>query len=366
MKCKYCKNIVPQGSVFCNICGARLAKLPKKELSVPKPRQRADGRWVGQLMVDGKRVYVTGKTVEEYELQARATKAGLIASRDEPPKLTLGEAIDRYIASNENILSPSTLRGYEIVRKYRFTGYMNREIASIQWQSMINEEAGKASAKTVKNAWGLVSASLNAAGENVPAVNLPKVPRQETPFLDYEQIQTFLAAMKDQPGELAALLGLHSLRQSEIFGLRAKDIRDGYIYVDKAIVPDAQNIFVEKKTTKTAKSTRAIPVMIPRLLEILPEPSDNRLVTERPSTVYNRIKRVCIKAGLPEMGAHGLRRSFASLCYHLRIDERTVMQLGGWSNMQTVHNFYIKLAQTDENEGVKKLRNYFGFTTDEP
>lgn len=364
MKCKACKNIIENGSLYCRFCGAQQFKSPKKELSVPKPRQLADGRWVGQLMVDGKRISVYGKTVEEYELQARATKAGLIAARDEPPKLTLGDMIDRYIAENENILSPSTIRGYKILHKNRFQDFMQRDVSSLPWQEMISKEAKLCSAKTLKNSWGLVSASLRASDEHVPPVNLPTIARKETPFLDYEQIQVFLEAIYDKPGELAALLGLHSLRESEILGLRANDIRDGYIHVDKAIVPDESNVFVLKNTTKTVKSTRAIPILIPRLSELLPEPSDNRLVTERSSTVYNRIRKVCKAAGLPEMGPQGLRRSFASLCYHLHIDERTVMLLGGWSNMQTVHNFYIKLASKDVNEDVEKIRNYYGFTTD--
>ena len=363
MKCKYCKSIVPDGSLYCNFCGSQLFKAQKKELSIPKPRQKADGTWAGQLMVAGKRVTVHGSTEEEYEINARAVKAGLIAAKDDRPKLTLNEAIERYITSNENVLSPSTIRGYRTIQKHRFRKYMNRDVADIQWQKMVNDEALLCSAKTVKNAWGLISASLSAAEENVPNINLPALAKKETPFLDYEQIGAFLEAIKGQPGELAALLALHSLRESEIFALKANDIRDGYIHVDKAFVPNERNYFVMKHTTKTALSTRDIPVMIPRLLDILPEPSDKRLVTERPSTIYRRINRACDAAGLPRAGCHGLRRSFASLCHHLHVDEKTVMLLGGWSNMQTVHNFYIKLAQKDKNEDVEKIKNYFKFTS---
>ena len=67
-------------------------------------------------MVNGKRMTVKGNTAEEYEINARATKAGLIASKDEPPKLALGDIIDSYIASNEHVLSPSTIRGYATIR----------------------------------------------------------------------------------------------------------------------------------------------------------------------------------------------------------------------------------------------------------
>ena len=308
-------------------------------------------------MVDGKRYSVYGKTIDEYEVNARALKLGLLAQKLEPEKLTLGQLLDRYIASNQNVLSPSTLRGYNTIRKHRFTDYKDELITGIDWQRMVNEEALLCAPKTVKNAWGLVSASLTAIGEKTPVVHLPKTAKKQLPFLNYSEIQTFLDAFRGKPGELAALLALHSLRESELFALTTADIHDGYIFVSKAMVPDEHNLFVLKQTTKTTLSTRAIPVMIPRLLELLPE--SGRLVPERPSTVYNRINRVCDSAGLPRVGCHGLRRSFASLCYHLGISERVTMQLGGWSNMQTVHNFYIQLSQLEVNEDIELLKNYY-------
>ena len=364
MKCKYCKSEIPDGSLYCNRCGSQLFRSRKQELPIPKPKQRADGSWAGQLMVNGKRMTVKGNTTEEYELNARATKAGLIASKDEPPKLTLGEVIDSYIASNEHVLSPSTIRGYSTIRKHRFKNYMQKDVQSISWQKLVSSETYLCSAKTLKNAWGLVSASLAAADVRVPHVNLPKLQQKETEFLDHDQIKIFLDGIKGKPSELAILLGLHSLRQSEIIALKANDIRDGYIHVNKSAVPNERNYLVLKKTTKTKLSTRVIPVMIPRLLELLPEPSDKRLCPEDDSTIYKRINRYCESLGLPKVGIHGLRRSFASLCYYLKIDERTVMQLGGWSNMQTVHECYIKLAQKDRNDQVEKLKNYFNPTSE--
>ena len=364
MKCKYCKSIIEDGSLYCRFCGSQLFRTKKQELSIPKPKQRADGTWAGQLMVNGKRITVKGGTIEDYELNARATKAGLIASKDEPPKLTLGEVIDSYIASNENILSPSTIRGYSTIRKHRFQNYMQKDVQAISWQKMVNDESFLCSAKTLKNAWGLVSASLAAADQHVPHVNLPKLQQKETEFLDHDQIKIFLDAIKGKPSELAILLGLHSLRQSEIIALKANDIRDGYIHVNKSAVPNERNCLVLKKTTKTKLSTRVIPVMIPRLNELLPEPSDKRLCPEDDSTIYKRINRYCESLGFPKIGIHGLRRSFASLCYYLKVDERTVMQLGGWSNMQTVHECYIKLRSKDQNEHVENIKNYFDSTSE--
>lgn len=364
MKCKYCKSIIENGSLYCRFCGAQLFSSQKKEMAIPKPRQLSDGRWTGQLMVDGRRYSVYGNTQEEYEINARATKAGLIALRSERPKLALGSVIDRYISANENVLSPSTLRGYRMIRKHRFLNYMDRYLTDIDWQVMVSEESLLHSAKTVRNAWGLVSAALTAIGEKTPSVHLPKSAKKELPFLNYLEIQAFLEALHGKPCELAALLALHSLRLSELLALDAEDISSGFIHVHKAVVRDSSGVFVLKSTTKTELSARDVPVMISRLMELVPE--SGRLVTGKPSTLLSQLNRVCKNAGLPLVGFHGLRRSFASLCYHLKWSERSVMAIGGWSNMQTVHAFYIKLSQYDLNEDVKSMQNYYGFTTDKP
>lgn len=331
-------------------------------MAIPKPKQLSDGRWTAQMMVNGKRRSIYGATLEQYEINARAIKAQLISAKNEPPRLTLGTVIDRYIASVANVLSPSTIRGYNYIRRGRFDNYMDKLIGEINWQQMISDEAKKYAPHTVKNAWGLVSASLSAAGESVPSVHLPKSVKKELPFLDYKQIQVFLEAVKGNPIEMAAILALHSLRRSELAALTVDDISNGYIHVNKASVMNDGNVFVSKPTTKTEASTRDIPIMIPRLLEIMPK--KGKLVTISTTSLRDRINRICAANGLPLVGCHGLRRSFASLGYHLNWSERMVMQIGGWSTLQTVHSFYIKLYDVDRDESVKTMKDFYRFTTE--
>ena len=223
---------------------------------------------------------------------------------------------------------------------------------------MINDEAGKCSPKTLQNSWALVAASLRAAGQDVPDVNLPLVPRRELNWLDYNQIQVLLDAVRGRDVELPVLLALHSLRLSELLALERDDI-DTAIHVRKALVYDRYNCQVMKDTTKTVSSSRDIPVFITRLFDVL---HDGKLVTMHPNSLHKAINSVCAKSGLPLVGVHGLRRSFASLGYHLQMSERSIMALGGWSNIQTIHRVYIKLSQQDINNEVKKLQDFYGIT----
>jgi integrase len=360
MKCKSCHNEIERTDLYCRYCGKQLFKAQKSELAVPKARKNKNGGYSGQIMVKGERMTVTAETQEAYEVKARAVKLALLAMKKAPPKITLGDALDRYIDSNCNVLSPSTIRGYRNIRKNRFTSYMSQAYSEINYQEMVNAE--QCSPKTLANAFALVKSSLKALGYYVPDVNLPMVITPDLQFLDYTQVNQFLSAIHGQAGELAAILALHSLRMSEILAITTDDVVDDKLYVHKALVRNSDNLYVEK-VTKTVTSTRFIPIMIPRLLELLP--TSGRLVTTTPVGIERQIKRACESAGLPYIGCHGLRRTFASLAYHLKWDERSIMQIGGWSNMQTVHKVYIKLAQQDLLNYTSSMADFYRITNED-
>ena len=350
--------MIEDNSIYCNWCGSKQIR-EETEITVPRPRRLKSGSYTAQIMVKGQRITVTKATETEYYAEARAIKAGLIEASKQPHRSTLGELLDKYISDNENILSPSTIRGYTYIRTGRFKPYVDQYIDAIPWQQMINEEALICSEKTLTNAWALISASLKAGAYTIPDINLPAIPANNLKWLDYDQIKTLLDFVKGQKIELAIILALHSLRLSELLALERSDI-DNYIHVSKSVVFDKNNCLVEKQTNKTTASTRLVPIVIPRLLEILPD--SGKLITMHPNSIHKAINSVCKKIGLPEVGVHGLRRSFASLGYHLKWSERSIMAIGGWTNIQTVHGIYIKLAQKDINADVERMLNYYGFT----
>lgn len=360
MKCRNCRRVIENNSVYCNWCGSKQIK-EETEISVPKPHRLKSGSYSAQIMVAGKRVRVTADSEVKYYAKARSAKAGLIELGSKPARHTLGQILDKYIEDNENILSPSTIRGYCYIRKCRFSPYMDLFTDAVDWQKMLNEEAECCSEKTLKNAWGLVAASLRAASLPIPDINLPMVPRRDLSWLNYQQIQTLLAGVRESALELPVLLALHSLRLSELLALSSDDISDNTIHVRSSAVFDRTNCLVIKDKTKTSGSARDIPILIPRLTEILPS---GKLVSQHPNSLRRAINARCSKLGLPEVGVHGLRRSFASLGYHLRWSERSIMAVGGWTNYATVHNIYVKLAQNDIDEDVQRMRDYYRFTHD--
>lgn len=375
MKCPSCKTRIPEipeaiAFSFCPYCGKSL-KVDKTETKVPEPRQLPSGKWNIQLRKEG--ISITEDSPEKCKDAARAFRSGLLQiekKQEEDQKhtetITIEKVIERYIKDNENLLSASTIRAYKSYQKHHFQALLKLDAHSdINYQRHIDAEykAGN-SAKTVINAWRLITAAMAAANIEIPNaknLHMPKREKKEKQFLDYEQIVTFLDAVKGKECELAALLALHSLRLSEILALTKDkiDLDKGIIHVRGARIL-GENGLEETKLNKTAASTRDVPIMIQRLKDLLQScPSKGYIVTIGRKRPYDQINSICRSAGLPEIGVHGLRHSFASLAYHLAWSEKTTMRIGGWSNNATVNAIYTHLAQQDIDDDVQAMINFY-------
>ena len=363
MKCRSCKREIPENSIFCNWCGEKQIKPKKKkeDISVPKPRQLKSGMWNIELRAEG--ASITEATEELCIAKAKAVRAGFVEQKKKQHGKTLDKAIEEYCSIHSAVLSPSTIYGYNAIRKTHFRSFMDKDIFSVSnWQKAINEDAAKYQPKTVKNAWGLVARVLRYNKVPVPEVTLPQIVKKELPWISYDQLGKFLEAAKDQPGEFAALLALHSLRRSELLAVTPSKIVDGNIIVEGSVVVGPESALVEKDTNKNISSRRVVPIMIPRLQELIDQSTiapNEHYVPEHPNGVTPKIHRICDKAGIPRVGLHGLRRSFASLAYHLGWSERKTMEIGGWSDYHTMHNIYIKLSAAEIREASDTMRLFY-------
>lgn len=336
-------------------------------MKVPKARKLASGNWFIQLRLNGESVPVTASTEKECTRIATLIKAEHAAGKrqiTDKTNITLEQAIDYYISSKKNTLSPSTLRGYSVIKNNRLQSVMRKPVRSINnWQALFDAEAAHLSPKTVKNTHRFIKSVLKEVGYDLPQITLPQIEQKERLWLEPDQILKFVEAVKDEPCEIPALLALHSLRLSEIMALTKSsfDLENDLIFVSGAAVLNTDNKLVRKKTNKNARSTRTVPIMIPRLKTLLEqhEFKDGKLLTCHANTPYDQINRVCERVELPLVGVHGLRHSFASLGYYLRIPELEIMELGGWSDYETVHKVYTHLAKLDRLKSKNKIAEFF-------
>lgn len=370
MVCKGCKREIDDDSLYCKFCGRQQFKDHRKSkgVSIPRPKKLKSGAW--NIWLDAEHVSVTESTAAKCEDKAKLIRkkyqAAKLLGLEHPdmPVLSLGDAIDRYITDRSEILSPSTQRSYKSYRKHRMQQCMDWNIynPTNPWQSAVNQELidGK-SAKTVRNVWRLCSGAIRNAGAAVPNVDLKRTTPAERQWLSYDQIEIFLGAIKGESCELAALLALHSLRLSELMALKPQNIslKNEKLIVRGSRVLNSDGLLEYKELNKTDRSRREVDICIPRLLELLKAvPKDREwIVDSTEKHLYDKINRVCAAHGLPKVGMHGLRHSFASLGYHLDMKEMTVMQMGGWSDSSVVRDIYTHNA--DYAADIETMREFY-------
>ena len=335
-------------------------------MKIPKIERLPSGNYFCRLRLNGVSIPITAETETECERLAYLKKAEFLAGKTHvqktPKETTLQEALDKYISANKRTLSPSTVRSYTIYAKNRFPDYRAKKISKIKWQEMIDVELGLASEKTVKNAWGLVVPALKHIGYPVPKVRLSPAPINEIPFLQPEEIQKFCTAVKGRSYEIPVLLALHGLRLSEIRGLKWQnvDLSNDVITVKGAMVRSIDG-YIDKKTNKNKTSTRPVPIMIPQLHDALTAVTDKtgNVASINGGTLLDDVKRSCKRAGVTEVTVHGLRHSFASLCFFLGIPEKQIQEWGGWKNNTTLNRIYIRVAASMKTDSRNKFENFF-------
>lgn len=332
-------------------------------MKLATPTKVRNGVYRTRLRLGGKSMYVYGSTEAECRRNATAVKAEHLTGKVVQTKCTLttAEAIEKYIA-NRPKLSPSTVRGYTSIKNNVFRDAKDEFVADVDWQAVIDQDPH--SPKTVRNAWGLIASVLTDNRVPVPKVRLPQPNAKERPFLQPEQIPIFIAAIRDNPCEVAALLALHSLRRSELLDVTLADIdlKRNIIHVRGSAVMDKNNSVIHKATNKNASSKRDVPIMIPRLAELCRAQKGGKsdyIVTCHPNTIWREVNSVCRRAGLPEVGCHGLRHSFVSLAYHLGWSELATMSVAGYADYNTMRKIYTHLADADKEKAVKSMEKFF-------
>jgi len=323
-------------------------------MKLPKITRLPSGSYRAQVQINGRRVSVTADSRKEVERNILSLK---LEERLKPQN-TLSECIDKYIASKSNILSPSTIRGYESIKRNRFQSVMGMSISDItDWQAVLNDEAKSVSPKTLHNAWGLVYAVLRKYRIEPGDITLPPVVFEERKFLQPDEIKIFIKAIEGHEYEIAFLACLHGLRASEMLALDKCDVGKE-IRVNKAVVPDKNHKRILKKMTKNESSTRSVPVFIPRLTELAGVAPDGRLVNTTAELLNTRLKTICMENKLTVVTLHELRHSAVSLMHFLHISEQQCMQFCGYSDIQTMRKIYTHLAKKERDNAVKQISKF--------
>lgn len=315
--------------------------------------------------VNGKRHYKSFTAPTRREAQLLAAEWRMSPERDSPAKLSVYSAVERYISLKKNVLSPSTVRGYDGLLRNHFSGWFGRtlisELDSQTAQIWISDLTAKVSPKTVRNAYGLLSASVDMfRPELTLRIQLPARKKPELYTPNDEDIKILLEHIKGTELELAVLLAAFGpLRRGEICALEHGDIKGNTVSVSKSMVLGEDKEW-HIKQPKTYGSYREVE-MPDFVIKKIPK-GQGRILSSVPSQISDGFKTAVRRSNLPHFRFHDLRHYSASIMHAIGIPDQYIMQRGGWSSdnvMKTVYRNVIDLEKQRQSKKILEKFNQF-------
>ena len=277
-------------------------------------------------------------------------------------RFTVAQAVRGYIDSKKNVLSPSTVYGYENILKNRLQTLMPldiHEIDSFVMQRAINEEAATKTRKTIAEAKNLIGAALKMYGVN-PQWNVtlpPKVPKVNELPTAGQVIRMIRGTEIELPCLLAMWL---SLRMSEVRGLQFGDIKDGVLTIQRSkLYLGTQDVI--RDLNKTYNSTRrlVVPSYIQSLIDRIPHQSETDFIVPLGyKYIKNHLTKLAKATGY-QLTFHQLRHLNASVMLMLGIPDKYAMERGGWASNGILKSVYQHTFSEERRQVDERIDEFF-------
>ena len=310
---------------------------------------------------NGKKHYKSFTAPTKKEAERMALTSSSTSQVDMPFSLALAE----YIKDKENILSPSTIRGYKSMQK-SFVRIANTKLSKLDQHVMsvwINTLARDHSPKSVSNAYSLVKSVLKHFGYDYSYnITLPSRKPIEYYIPTDEEVKQLLSwAQKNDTETYYAIMlsAFGTLRRSEICALLGEDIIDGVCHVSKAKVKGVNNTYYVKDT-KTKSSDRYVP--LPSFVtDVLP--LSGPIVNCTPDALTRRFERIFEIIGTHPFRFHDLRHYSASIMHAIGIPDQYIQERGGWQSDRVLKQVYRNTLSDYSQKYAAMTNDYFNNMT---
>lgn len=313
-------------------------------MNIPKAKKLSSGNWRIQIMVSGKRYSITDKDPKVCKQKAKELYAGLDVETNIVP-LTVGDAIDKYIESQTGTLSPSTIGVYKRYRKNYLQTLMPCHLSDLTsdliQRAISLERKKKKSPKTIRNAYGLLTATLKVFRPKFkPQIHLPKLEKYELDIPTEAEMKKIWAGVKGSKYELPILLASWlGLRMSEIRGLKFEDVNENIIHIHRAVVRTGSGD--AEKGPKSFAGDRYI-TCSDKLIELIhSQPRKEGFICPySESGIYNYFSRLCERVGVRHYRFHDLRHFAASEAHALGVPDKYQMKRMGHKTDDMLRKVY--------------------------
>lgn len=300
-------------------------------------------------------------TTGKRKAEALAAEFALNKERMARSDFTLREAMNKYIDSKRNVLSPTSIRGYETLVRNAYTPLLEMKTKKIN-QHIIQEWANgyslNHSPKTVSNAHGFLTAVLSVYEPSLRLrTKLPSAKPKELYTPSDSDINRLLKYINGTELEKAVLLAsFGTLRRGEICALTDKDISGNTITINKSMIRSNTGGFIIK-APKTASSYRE--VEYPDFVIDKFKGIEGRLVKIHPEDISKKFGSVLKAAGLPHFRFHDLRHYSASIMHAIGIPDQYIMARGGWKTDKVLKQVYRNVISDEQRKFTNRINSHF-------
>lgn len=339
-------------------------------------KQRADGRWLKVVAINGKRKYF-------YSSEPTEKKAIKDINRqmiEYTEKEVKGSFFKDVAAEWERVHYPkieySTMTRYKTYVSFAvdyFADFYIKEITAENIQSFLNgsAESGR-STKTIKDQMSVLRmifkyAVIKQYISNNPTLYItpPKGNKSlKRNALTAEQVKRVEQSIDKPFGLLAYFLLYTGLRKGELLALQYKDIdfEKKIITIDKSVYLVGNRPHL--KATKTAAGTRKV-ILLDCLAEKLPKRNNPDEYVfpgvdggAMPGSFFTRHWRKWQKASGLDVTAHQLRHTYATILYEAGVNVKDAQSLMGHSDISVTQNIYTHIRETHMNNTANKLNKF--------
>ncbi len=308
----------------------------------------------------GKRKYKSFTADSKKEAEFLAAQYNQLHIEVNRSEMTLRAATERYIKSKENILSPSTVRGYYVILKNYLPRLFAVKIKDINQeiiQIAFNDFAKSYSAKTCRNAHGLIADVLKSERPDLHLkTTLPQKSKSDIYVPDAQEIEQIYPLTEGTNIEIPFILATQcGLRASEISGLDVSCVYPDHIEIKQARVDGLDGAVLKKP--KSYSGFRSIPISA-EIHDILISKADGSRICSMTSTsISSAWGKFRAKHKIDaHCNFHALRHHFASRCLLLGIPQKYIAELMGHNSLNMIEKVYQHVFPSAMAEFAEMLR----------
>lgn len=366
--------------------------MPKRGENI---RKRKDGRWEGRIKLesgsDGKTKYksIYGKTYIEVKRRMLASIKENTYVRTDRKEITYGEILEQWQKANNIKHKTATNLKYDymidkhinpILKDIKIgkinTGMLNDFLIDKLYNGRIDNQGGL-SPSYVRTMMIIINSSLlysyeqgysNMMRVKAPLSPTPKKRPEILSITEQNKLEQFIINNLN-PTNLGIMIALRTgLRVGEICALSWSDIDfdNRMLHVGNTITRSSKgdsNCPFNIDKPKTPTSIRDVPIsdFLVNLLQKIKSNSKSAFVVSEkstftsPTTFEYRYHKSLRLSGIRDINFHGLRHTFATRCIEAGIDDKTLSEILGHSNVSITLNTYVHSSLELKRKQMDKL-----------